>query len=286
MKRDEGYFLSIRDTNIYYQYWLPEGEPQAILLVAHGISEHSGRYMNVVNHLVPAGYAVYGIDHIGHGKSDGKRVCVERFQDYTKTLKKYFDMIRGWRPQTPIFLVGHSMGGLISAAYLLEHQDELAGAVLSGPGIKVPDDISKAVIWAGKILSVVMPKAGIIQLDADGICRDPAVVDAYVNDPLVYTGKITARLGAEMLTTMQQVTATARKIRLPIIILQGGRDKLVDPSGAQLLYDTVGSADKTIKIYDGLYHEVFNEPEHEQVLDDVKVWLESHSDILGMIADS
>lgn len=276
MKHHEGYFKSIRDTNIYYQYWLPEGEPKAILLVAHGIAEHSGRYMNVVNHFVPAGYAVYGIDHIGHGKSDGKRVCVERFQDYTKTLKKYFSMIRGWQPEKPIFLVGHSMGGLISSAYLLEHQDELTGAVLSGPGIKVPDNISNAVIFAGKILSLVMPKAGIIQLDAEGICRDPAVVDAYVNDPLVYTGKITARLGAEMLKTIQHVTGSATKIRLPIMIVQGGRDKLVDPRGAQLLYDSVSSEDKTIKIYDGLYHEVFNEPEHGQVLDDVKVWLESH----------
>lgn len=276
MKHHEGYFKSIRDTNIYYQYWLPEGEPKAILLVAHGISEHSGRYMNVVNHFVPAGYAVYGIDHIGHGKSDGKRVCVERFQDYTKTLKKYFDMIRGWQSEKPIFLVGHSMGGLISSAYLLEHQDELTGAVLSGPGIKAPDNISNAVIFAGKILSVVTPKAGIIQLDAEGICRDPAVVDAYVNDPLVYTGKITARLSAEMLKTIQHVTGSAIKIRLPIMIVQGGSDKLVDPSGAQLLYDAVSSEDKTIKIYDGLYHEVFNEPEHGQVLDDVKVWLESH----------
>lgn len=276
MKHHEGYFKSIRDTNIYYQYWLPEGEPKAILLVAHGIAEHSGRYMNVVNHFVPAGYAVYGIDHIGHGKSDGKRVCVERFQDYTKTLRKYFSMIRGWQPEKPIFLVGHSMGGLISSAYLLEHQDELTGAVLSGPGIKVPDNISNAVIFAGKILSLVMPKAGIIQLDAEGICRDPAVVDAYVNDPLVYTGKITARLGAEMLKTIQHVTGSATKIRLPIMIVQGGSDKLVDPRGAQLLYDSVSSEDKTIKIYDGLYHEVFNEPEHGLVLDDVKVWLESH----------
>ena len=276
MKHHEGYFKSIRDTNIYYQYWLPEGEPKAILLVAHGIAEHSGRYMNVVNHFVPAGYAVYGVDHIGHGKSDGKRVCVERFQDFTKTFKKFFDMIRGWQPIKPIFLVGHSMGGLISAAYLLKHQDELTGVVFSGPGIKVPENISNAVIFAGKILSVVMPKAGIIQLDAEGICRDPAVVDAYLNDPLVYTGKITARLSAEMLKTIQHLTGSAIKIRLPIMIVQGGSDKLVDPSGAQLLYDSVSSEDKKIKIYDGLYHEVFNEPEHGQVLDDVKVWIDSH----------
>jgi len=209
MKHQDGYFKGVRDTNIYYQYWLPEGEPKAILLVVHGLAEHSGRYMNVVNHLVPSGYAVYGIDHIGHGKSDGTRIYVDRFQDYTKTLKDYFDMIREWQPKKPIFLIGHSMGGLISAAYLLEHQDELSGAVLSGPSIKVPDNISQAIIFAGKMLSIIIPKVGLIQLDAEGVSRDPAVVDAYVNDPLVCTGKVTARLGAELLKTMQRVTKKA-----------------------------------------------------------------------------
>ena len=276
MKYQEGYLKGVRDTDIYYQYWLPEGEPKAILLVIHGLAEHSGRYMNVVNFLVPSGYAVYGIDHIGHGKSHGKRVYVKRFQDYTKTLKNYFDMIREWQPEKPIFLIGHSMGGLISAAYLLEHQDELSGAVLSGPGIKVPDNISQAIIFVGKMLSIITPKAGLIQMDAEGVSRDPAVVDAYVNDPLVYTGKITARLGAELLKAMQYVTDQAPKIRLPIMIVQGSDDKLVDPSGAQLLYDLVSSKDKTIKIYNGFYHEVFNEPEHEQVLNDVKTWIEAH----------
>ena len=276
MKHQDGYFKGVRDTNIYYQYWLPEGEPKAILLVVHGLAEHSGRYMNVVNHLVPSGYAVYGIDHIGHGKSDGARVYVDRFQDYTKTLKDYFDMIREWQPKKPIFLIGHSMGGLISAAYLLEHQDEFSGAVLSGPSIKVPDNISKAMIFVGKMLSIIMPKAGLIQLDAEGVSRDPAVIDAYVNDPLVCTGKVTARLGAELLKTMQRVTEQATKIKLPIMIVQGSDDKLVDPSGAQLFYNLVGSRDKTIKIYNGFYHEVFNEPEHEQVLNDVKTWIEAH----------
>lgn len=276
MKHQEGYLKGVRDTDIFYQYWLPEGEPKATLLVVHGVREHSGRYMNVVNHLVPSGYGVYGIDHIGHGKSDGERVYVERFQDYTKTLKKYFDMIREWQPERPIFLIGHSMGGLISTAFLLEHQDELSGAVLSAPSIKVSDNTSQAIIFVGKLLSIIMPKAGLIKLDAENVSRDPAVVDAYINDPLAYTGKITARLGAEILKTMQRVTEQATKIRLPIMIVQGSDDKVVDPRGAQLLYDLVTSEDKTIKIYDGLYHEVFNEPEHEQVLNDVKTWLEAH----------
>jgi len=232
--------------------------------------------MNVVNYFVPLGYAVYGVDHIGHGKSEGERVYVKRFHDYTKTLKRYFDMIRDWQPEKPIFIIGHSMGGLISAAYLLEHQDELSGVVLSGPGVKVPDNISQAIIFVAKMLSIVMPKTGLTQLAAEDISRDPAVVDAYVNDPFVYTGKITARLGAELLKTIQYVTEHATEISLPIMIVQGSDDKLVDPSGAQLLYDLVGSGDKTIKIYDGFYHEVLNEPEHEQVLNDVKTWLEAH----------
>jgi len=274
MKHRKGYLKGIRDTNIYHQYWLPEDEPLANLVVVHGLAEHSGRYMNVVNHFVPLGYAVYGIDHIGHGKSDGERVYVDRFQDYTTTLATYIDMIRQWQPDRPIFVVGHSMGGLIGAAYLLEHQNELSGAVFSGPGVKVPENISKTVILMGKILSRILPKTGIMQLDAKGVSKDPAVVDAYVNDPLVYTGKVTARLGAEMLKTMKDVTENAAQIKLPLTIVQGSDDILIDPEGAQLLYDSVRSEDKSIRIYEGFYHEVFNEPEHEQVLNDVQKWLE------------
>jgi alpha-beta hydrolase superfamily lysophospholipase len=276
VKHKEGTMKSIRDTDIYFQYWLPEDEHRAILIIVHGLAEHSGRYMNVVNHFVPAGYAVCGIDHIGHGKSDGERVYVDRFQDYTTTLTKYVDMIRGWQSDKPIFMVGHSMGGLIGAAYLLEHQHELSGAVFSGPGIKVPDNISPSVIFMGKILSKILPKAGILQLDSKGVSRDPAVVDAYVKDPLVYSGKVTARLGAEMLKTMQDVTNNAAQIKLPLTIVQGSDDSLVDPGGAQLLYDSVSSKDKSIKIYEGFYHEVFNDPEHEQVLNDVQKWIEAH----------
>ena len=168
------------------------------------------------------------------------------------------------------------MGGLIGAAYLLEHQHELSGAILSGPGVKVPENMSKTVIFMGKILSKILPKAGILQLDSKGVSRDPAVVDAYVNDPLVYTGKVTARLGAEMLKTMRDVTNNASRIKLPLNIVQGSDDILIDPDGAQLLYDSVSSEDKSIKISEGFYHEVFNDPGHEQVLNDVQEWIEGH----------
>jgi len=275
MKHQEGHFKGIRDLRIYYQCWLPESESKAVLLIVHGLAEHSGRYMNVVNHFVPLGYAVYGIDHIGHGKSDGSRVYVRRFEDFTDTLKIFSDMISDWQPEKPIFLVGHSMGGLIGSIYLLDHQDKLSGAVLSGPSVKVPDNISSATVLVAKLFSTLMPKLGLIALEAEGVSRDPAVVQAYLNDPLVYTGKTTARLGAELLKAMKCVAVDASKITLPILIVQGGEDRLVDPDGAQMLHDTVGSVDKTLKIYDGLYHEVFNEPEHLKVLGDVEAWLES-----------
>lgn len=276
MEHREGFLQGVRNAKIYYQAWLPEAECKAVLLIVHGLAEHSGRYMNVVNHFVPLGYAVYGLDHIGHGKSEGTRVYVDRFADYTDTLKLYFDAIRLEHPDKPVFLVGHSMGGLITAAYLLEHQDELAGAVLSGPGVKVPNHISRGTILMGKVLSMLTPKAGLLGLVAEGVSRDPAVVQAYVNDPLVYTGKTTARLAAEMLLAIQRVTAEAATITLPILLLQGSADKLVDPAGAQMLYDAVSSTDKTLKVYEGFYHEVFNEQERGRVLSDVEAWLAAH----------
>jgi acylglycerol lipase len=276
MKHQEGFFKGVREVNIYYQSWLPENEPKAALLIVHGLAEHSGRYGNVVNHLVPLGYAVYGIDHLGHGKSEGTRVYVERFDDYTNTLKVYFDKIRGWQPDKPIFLVGHSMGGLIGAVYLLDYQAELAGAVLSGPAVKIPKYVTPFILFMGKMLSALVPKYGLLPLEADGVCRDPGVVQAYVSDSLVHRGKATARLAAEMLKAMQTITAQAARITLPILIVQGSADRLVNPSGARMLYDAVSSVDKGIKIYDGFYHEVFNEPEHDKVLHDVEIWLEAH----------
>ncbi len=268
--------FKLSDTNeLFYQYWLPKGAPRAALVVAHGIAEHSGRYMNLVNNLVPLGFAVYGIDHLGHGRSTGKRVYVNKFQDYVDGLDLYMDKVREWQPDIPIFLVGHSMGGLISTAFLLEHQAKLSGAILSGPGVKIPDTISKATIMAAHLFSFLLPKMGIQQLEAKGICQDPEVVKAYVDDPLVFTGKITARLGAELLNTCGHVMENAQGITLPLLILQGTADALVDPAGAQSLYEKVGSSDKTLTFYQDFFHEIFNEPDHKRVFEDILAWLDA-----------
>ena len=277
MKHEEGFLNGSRGNQIYHQCWLPEGPVKAVLLVVHGLAEHCGRYTNLVNHFVPLGYAVYGFDLPGHGKSHGKRVYVNRFEDYTQNLGIFLDHVRTLHRKAPLFLVGHSMGSLVSALFLARRQGDFAGAVLSGCGVvKIPDNISPFTILAGKIFSVLMPKLGLTGLDANGVSRDPSVVNAYVEDPLVYTGKITARLAAEILGAMGRVPREAGRITLPVLLIQGGADRLVDPAGARMLFETVRSSDKTLKIYDGLYHEIFNEPEREKVLGDMETWLENH----------
>lgn len=286
MKHEEGFFNGVRDHRIYYQCWLPETDPRAVLLVVHGLAEHGGRYMNLVDHFLPLGYAVYAADHLGHGRSEGSRLHLERFTDYTDTLATFHQLIRGWQREKPVFLVGHSMGGLIGALYLLSRQGELAGAVFSGPALKPPDDISPVTLFAGRALSALMPRLGLIQLEAEGVSRDPAVVKAYESDPLVCRGKITARLGAEMIHAMGRIGAEASRIRIPLLILQGGADRLVDPSGAQMLHDKVASVNRTLILYDGLYHEIFNEPEHGRVLRDVEIWLERQSLATHTLPDS
>jgi len=276
VKHQEGFLKGVRGANIYFQNWLPEGDPKAVLLVIPGLAEHSGRYVNVVNHFVPLGYAVYGIDHLGHGKSEGKRVYVKQFDDFTDPLKSYFDMITRLEPGKPVFLLGHSLGGLIGVVYLLDHQAELKGAVLSAPLIKPPGNVTPAAAFMSKVFSALLPKFGILAFDRNGVSQDPAVVQAYVDDPLVYRGKITARLTSEIGKAMQTIGSEANRITLPILIVQGSADSLVDPAGARVLFDAVGSADKEIKIYEGFYHEVFNEPGRERVLRDVEAWLEAH----------
>ena len=168
------------------------------------------------------------------------------------------------------------MGGLIGAIYLLDHQDDLTGAIISAPSVVVPDNITPMTLTMSRLLSKAAPKFGVTALDPNRISKDQKVVEAYINDPLVYNGKVTARLGAEMLKAMQRIEAQAAAIQLPLLIVQGGADSMVSPEGARMLHNKVSSTDKTLKVFEGLYHEVFNEPEHPTVLAFVEGWLAAH----------
>jgi len=277
MIKKDGYFHDVNGSNIFYKCWLPKDDIKAVLLVVHGLAEHSGRYMNIVNEFVPMGFAVYALDHIGHGKSDGIRGYVNRFSDYTNTLKIYLDKVLLWQTGKPIFLIGHSMGGLISAEFLVNYDTELAGVIFSAPSIQAPKKTSIWLVMAGKLLSKFLPKVKLIKLTSSSVSSDQKVVNQYFDDELVYNGKTTARLAYEIFISMEMLVKNLYKINLPIIIFQGSQDKLVHPDGAQLLFESVQSSDKTLKIYNEMYHEVFNEPDHEKVLNDLRYWLESRT---------
>ncbi len=276
MRHQDGFIPSVEDTRIYHQSWLPNGTAKAGIVLVHGLAEHSGRYSNLVNHMIAQGYAVYGLDHIGHGKSGGTRVYVRQFADYTDALGTYVDQVRDEHPDMPIFLYGHSIGALIVAVLLLDYSVDLAGIVFSGPCVKVPANVSAVTVFLARALSRIAPKLGLSAVDTSGISRDPTEVQAYIDDPLVYNGKTTARLACELLKAMHRASAEASRITQPVLIVQGGADTVVDPDGARMLHAAINSLDKTLKIYDGLYHEIHNEPEHALVLADISAWLDEH----------
>ncbi len=278
MRHLTGEFKGRDNISLYFQGWLPEASPKAVVLVIHGLAEHSRRYMNLVNHLVPRGYAIYGFDLRGHGKSGGIRGYVKQFSDYLDDLKIFANKLRHDYEATRLFILGHSMGGTIALTYLPSHQDEFQGLILSGVLVRPAVNCSASLILLSRLLSLVLPKTGTIRIDAEAISRDKAVVEAYVNDPLVYRGRNKARLGVELLRVMQHLPSEASRINLPALLLHGVSDGLADPMGSEIIYEHLGSRDKTIKLYPDFYHEVFNDFGHEVVLVDLESWLNRHSD--------
>jgi alpha-beta hydrolase superfamily lysophospholipase len=277
MRHKIGKFTGYNDITLYHQAWLPDGNPKAVLVVVHGLAEHSGRYANIVDYFVPKGYAVYSFDLRGHGNSQGERGYVERFSYYLYDLKIFFDRVYEENKGAKVFLVGHSMGGTIAVAYAINHQKDIRGLIVSGAVLKAGASVDQASKLMAKSLSVLNPKMGVTNLDASAVSRDKAVVDAYVNDPLVYTGKISARLGAELLSIIGSLPAKIHELTLPVLIMHGTADKLSDPASSQMLFDGVSSKDKTLKLYDGFYHEIFNDPERLKVFTDMEAWLKTHT---------
>lgn len=261
---------------LYVTHWLPAGLPKAVVLLAHGYAEHAGRYEHVAKRLTDAGYAVYAVDHWGHGRSDGTPGFVPRFTAFTDGMAELLTLVEVNHGDMPRLLLGHSMGGLISTLFLIERQSAFVAAALSGPAIVPGAPPSRFTVWISRFLSRFFPRLGVLALDANGVSRDPAVVAAYLADPLVYTGKIGARLGKEFMDAMAAAQAGAPKITLPILLQHGEKDSLASVAGSQYLFDHAGSADKILKIYPGLFHEIYNEPEQGAVLDDLVGWFDAH----------
>ena len=274
MRHRELNTAGIGGINLYAQAWLPGTAPRAVIVVSHGLAEHGGRYETLARELVQRDHAVYAIDHRGHGRSSGPRANIERFAHLVADFCAFTERCAGEHPATPVFMLGHSMGGAVAFASALRLQHRLQGLVLSAPALATGQSVPRLQEMFVRLLSVVAPDTGALTLPPDAVSRDPSVVARYAADPLVHHNAIPARTLVELLRAMQGFPASAPGLRLPTLVLHGTADKLVPLAATQPVYKAFGTRDCVVQLYEGLYHEVFNEPERERVTADLLRWLE------------
>ncbi|HEY3728548.1 MAG TPA: alpha/beta hydrolase [Solirubrobacteraceae bacterium] len=272
MIHETGFLTGARNRRIFWQSWRPESPPRGSVVMVHGASEHSDRYQHVAAALNGDGYAVYASDHRGHGRSEGPRALIDRLDYAVADLDQVVVMARDDHPNLPLFMLAHSMGGTVGLRYAIAHQDYLGGLILSGP-LAALEAAPAPMRLAGRVLSAVAPTLPLVAIDASLISRDPAVVRAYQADPLVHHGRLPARTVAELATAIDSFPATVQAITVPTLITYGTADRLCPPAGSQMLGERIGAADKTVKPYPGLYHEIVNEPERDEVLADLRTWI-------------
>lgn len=261
---------------LYTQSW-PVENPKAIVLLVHGLCEHIGRYEYVASVLNAAGYAALGQDHRGHGKSEGQpRAYAPSIDTFVDDLELLEEAAAQTYAGKPLFVLGHSMGGLLATRFALRHQDRLRGLVTSGAALLPGAGIPKAVIALGKVAGDFVPKLSLTQINSAWLSHDPAVVSGYDSDPLVYHGKIKVGFGLALLRAGEETLARAGDLTLPMLVMHGESDRIVSAEASRQLHARASSSDKTLIIYDGLYHEIFNEPEKNKVLAEVIRWLDAH----------
>lgn len=276
MPTEERQFLGAHGHVIRYDVTTPDRDPRGVVVIVHGLGEHGRRYGHVVDALTGAGFVVAVPDHLGHGRSDGKRLRINSFADYTGDIGTVLDAVR--IEGLPTFLLGHSMGGCIALDFALDHQERLTGLVLSGPAVVPGSDMPPILVTLAPILGRIVPGLPSKALRAASISRDPKVVADYDADPLVVRSPIPAGLGGVMISTMQSFPKRLPSLRIPLLVMHGGKDVLAEPDGSRMVEKLAGSSDKTLIIYDELFHEIFNEPERDTVIATAVDWLSAHAD--------
>ena len=271
--RTERNFDGVGGVRIVYDVWTPDTPPRAVVVLSHGLGEYARRYDHVAQRFGEAGLVTYALDHRGHGRSGGKRMLVRDIGEYTADFDTLVGIATREHHGLKCIVLGHSMGGGIVFAYGVERPDNYDLMVLSAPVVAAQDSASPVLVFAAKALGSVIPGVPAQELDVDAISRDPAVVAAYRADPLIYHGKIPFGVGRAMLQIGETMPRRAPALTAPLLVVHGSADRLVSVDGSRRLVDNVGSSDVELKVYPGLYHEVFNEPEQGEVLDDVVSWI-------------
>jgi alpha-beta hydrolase superfamily lysophospholipase len=276
LKQRELRLPGCHDATLYGQAWLPERNLRSVVVVSHGLGEHSGRYTGLAARLVARGHAVYAIDHRSHGRSSGERANIERFSYLVSDLSAFVGRAQREHPDLPVILLGHSMGGAIALASALRIQATLKGLALSAPALAAGQVVSPFKAGMLRLASRLRPGAAALTLPPTAVSRDPAVVRAYEDDPLVHHGPIPARTVAELLDAMAGFPESAPALRLPILVQHGTADTLVPLAATRPVYDVLGNPKlRSLRYYEGLYHEVYNEPERDTVIGDLERWLDS-----------
>jgi len=267
----ESTFKGVGGLNIFFRSWRPSESPGAVVIIIPGFNSHSGYYEWVATQLTPDGLAVYAIDLRGRGKSDGERFYVQNFEDYVADVASFVSLVKEKEKGLPVFMLGHSAGGVVACNYTLDHQRELVGLICESFAYQVPaPDFALAVL---KGLSHIAPHAHVLKLHNEDFSRDSAIVDLMNNDSLIAHETQPTQTVAAMVRADERLKKEFPKITLPLLILHGTKDKATKPSGSQYFFETAGSKDKTLKLYEGSFHDLLNDLDKQLVIFDILTWI-------------
>jgi len=266
------------DINFYVQGWEPEGKPKAVVCFLHGLGDHTGRFEHVGKVLKEAGYALFGFDLRGHGQTGGPRGHLPSLDALIQDIQQFVGLQKQSFPDTPIFLYGHSLGGVFMLMYSIQHDKGLNGLIVTGLALRSPLLEQKAKVTLINVLGSLLPGLTIpTGLDPTTISRDPGVVQKYISDPLVHD-KSSLAFAKSSFIAIDFCFAHAHELGIPMLLMHGTEDKLVYPRGSEEFLKLAGETNKdvTLKLWDGLYHEIHNEPEQAEVLKFMIEWLDKH----------
>ena len=256
---------------VFARSWSPSDRARGVVVIVPGFNSHSGYYTWVADQLVAQRFAVFAVDLRGRGRSDGERFYVQQFSDYVSDVETVMKVVKSRHPGLPVFLLGHSAGGVVAACYTLEHQSELAGLISESIAHEVPAPSFALAVFKG--LSHVAPHAHVLHLKNEDFSRDPEVVRAMNDDPLIAHETQPTQTLAEMVRADERLRTDFPKFTLPLLILHGTADKATKPSGSKRFYDSASSRDKTLKLYDGSFHDPLNDVDKATVMEDIAGWI-------------
>jgi acylglycerol lipase len=280
----ESSFAGVGGLKIFTRSWLPEGNPRGVMILIHGFNAHSGYMIWPAEQFAANGLACYALDLRGRGKSEGERFYVEKFSDYLEDVDKLVSIAKAENPNLPVYVLGHSAGGVIATSYVFEHQAEIAGLICESFAYDV--GLPDAVELILKGVSYLTPHLHVFSLKNADFSRFPEVVEAMNNDPLIANESQPAETAAEMLKAADRLTENFPKFTVPVLIIHGTADHVTQPAGSQRFYDMAGSPDKTLKLYENHYHDLLNDVDRELVMADIQSWIDQRLPVQTMVTGS